>query len=474
MVLSMALAWAGSATAAPMTLEDAVAEALVKTRGIIHAKADLLLADVDKMAALSPILPRFDLTFSAQEEFNGSPIFEQRNQGGGLDASELLNLDPEEIRELLERRGQAGNVIKLGPFRDQNVASSSQPAFALQLTGRQLIYDGGRWWLVIGQAKDLEREKKAALAVVENDTRLNVATVFWQLEKSQRAAATVAEQVEVDLAQLARAKAMLEAGVAKLSDVAQAERNLAADRISLAQAEQLARTTRRQLALAVGRGTSEGMEIAADETALSILETAPREELVRLALAERPDLVRTQASLDAARKSVGIASADYYPVIGLEAAYSRRSRRPDRVFNDPTENYFATVGLGIQWNIFSGRATDAAVERAELELTKLEATYEELQRIATADVEQRIETHVLSMRVYELSLESIRAGEEAVRLARGLYAEGRGTALELRDAELRLTQQKLGAIEARIDVEIAREELRRAVGGTLPWAKRPG
>ena len=66
------------------------------------------------------------------------------------------------------------------------------------------------------------------------------------------------------------------------------------------------------------------------------------------------------------------------------------------------------------------------------------------------------------------------SGEEAVRLARGLYAEGRGTLLEVRDAELRLTQLTLSLIEARFDLEIAREELRRAVGGELAWPKQPG
>jgi outer membrane protein len=460
-VFALFAATATSANAAPvtLTLEDAVAEALVKTRGVIHAKADLLLADVDKMRALSPILPKFDLQITAQENFQGPLISEQR--GGPRTLEDLLNL-------------QRTGIVQPGPFTDTNIANSSNPTFSLQLTGQQLIYDGGRWWLVIGQANDLEREKRAALAVVENDTRLNVARLFWELEKAQRALATVGEQVDVDLAQLARAKAMLEAGVSKLSDVAQAERNLATDRIALTQQESIARSTKRQLSLAIGRSSADEIEISVPEEPLPTDELPPRNELVTTALEARPDLVRTRASLDAIRKNVGIAAAAHYPSVGLFANYSKQSRRPDRVFNDPTENYVAALGLSLQWNLFNGRLTTSEVERAEIELTKLEATYEEQQRIASADVEERLERLIYAYRIFKLSVDSIRAGEEAVRLARGLYAEGRATALELRDAELALTQQKLSEIQARIDVEIALEELRRAVGGELSWPKKPG
>src|SRR5204863_568042 len=75
---SLCMATASVAIAEPLTLENAVAEALVKTRGVIHAKADLLLADVEQMKALALILPHFDLSLAAAENFRGSPILEAR------------------------------------------------------------------------------------------------------------------------------------------------------------------------------------------------------------------------------------------------------------------------------------------------------------------------------------------------------------------------------------------------------------
>lgn len=453
------LATTAASAAPPLTLEDAVAEALVKTSGVIQAKADLLIADVDKLKALAPILPKVDLQIGATENFRGSPIAEQR--GGPRTLDDLVNF-------------QRTGVITPGPFTDTHFSSSSEPQFSMQLTGNQLIYDGGRWWLVIGQANDLEREKRAALDVVENDTRLNVARRFWELAKAVRGAETVAQQVDIDEAQVARAKAMLEAGVNKLSDVAQAERNVAIDRIALAQREQGVRAGKRLLNLAIGRESAIDFQLAVPDEPVPTEALPPRDELVETALESRPDLIRNRASLDALEKNVGVARADYFPALGLRATYGKQSRRPDRVFGDPTENYYATLGLGLTWNLYNGGATNANVQRAELDLAKLVATYDENKRVAAADVEERLDLLALALRVYQLSMDSMHSGEEAVRLARGLYNEGRGTLLEVRDAELRLTQLTLSLIEARFDLEIAREELQRAVGGELAWPRRPG
>lgn len=461
LVLSVLAATVTATQAAPgqvLTLETAVAEALQNTRGILHAKADLLLADVEKMRALSFILPRFDLSIGARENLRGPTVLEQR---GG----------PNSLEDLV--RFQETGVLKPGPFQDTNVAASSDPTFTLQLTGRQLIYDGGRWWMVIGRANDLEREKRAALTQIENDTRMQVAQLFWDLEKANRGVLTVQAQVENSLRQVARARAMVELGAGKLNDLAQAERNVAEDRIALSRQAQARRTLSRQLSRAMGRPNDGALEIFAPEDPIDGATVPPKDELVKSALEVRPELLRTRALLDSLQKSVGIAEADYFPVVGLGAAYARQSRRPDRAYGDPTENYVGLVQLSIEWNLFNGRATTANVQQAELELVKLQATYDEMKLDAVADVEQRLEEMAGSLQVYALAQESLKHAEEAVRLARGLYTEGRSTMLEVRDAEVRLTVQKLSEIQARIDVQIAREQVRRAAGGELTWPGRP-
>ena len=228
---------------------------------------------------------------------------------------------------------------------------------------------------------------------------------------------------------------------------------------------------RRSFNLLLGRSPREAIDLRlpmAVKTATASVgpKTVPSlDDLIELASEHRPELHDMKAQLEVAQKDVRMAAADDWPVVALEARYSRSSRRFDRVIADPFENYTATLDLALQWNLFEGGATRARVERAMVAFRKLRAQYDELLRQTSGDVEDRRDELLRQWDVLSLAQLQIEAAEEAVRLARGLFAAGRTTALALRDAELGLTQARLDAINARLDLEIARADLTRAVGG---------
>lgn len=430
-----------------LTLEQAIELALAKTRESIHARDDVLLADAARMQALAPILPQVDLTLGADAVFTGP--------------SSLVTLTQEQ-RAVAEAFGQT--------FDGESYAS-----LQLQLSGRQLLWDGGRWWAVIARAKAGSEQAKAALAGVEADVRLAVVRRFYELVKAQRAAATFEQQVAIDQEQLARVRAVLEAGRGKLADVAAVERNLAEDRITLARRKAAVRSASHALNVALGWVTdapvkpSEPASILSDEVSEGTA-IASEAELAAAARKRRPELAVVRAQLDAAERSVDIAKAEYWPKVALHGSYSRSSREVGRFFGNPGEDYVAALGLGLSWNIFQGRGTDAAVETAELNLHKQRASASAQEVAILNEVGEKRDAVILLADVLLLAREAVRAGDEAVRLARGLYEAGKGTLLELRDAELKLTLERLAVSEARIDLEIAREELRRAVGGDLGGA----
>ena len=193
---------------------------------------------------------------------------------------------------------------------------------------------------------------------------------------------------------------------------------------------------------------------------------APTDELLALAVQQRPEIRKLRADIASLRKNVDMSSAGYWPTLSMFARYTRwPSRRPDRIFNfDLEENYQAFAGLDFRWNLFSGRTTVAAVEGAEISVRKTEASYENSVRQVEREVLDGVENLRVLYEVFRLARQGAGSAEEAVRLADGQYKQGRGTSLELRDAELRLTQARLGVIEARFDIEVALETLRRAVG----------
>lgn len=441
----------------PLTLEQAVELAEAAAADVVTAKEDVVLVDAEYMAARAAILPRVDLQLTAGEAFSGTSIVESRGrtpQDGAIEA-------------LIPR-------INVGPFRDFEVSASSNPQFTLGLQVTQLIYDGGRWWTQLARVDDVEASRRATVDRLRADVRLKVAQAFYGHEAARQAADVVEAQILSDERQLARARGLVEAGRAKSADVAAAARNLAQDRSERARKRLVLKQSAHDLNVLLGRPAELELAVALPAdlyTRSATVAPVALEALLTEALRSRPEVAALDAERAAALKAVTVAEADYYPNVSLAASYRKQSRRPDRVFGDPTENYQAGLDLTVRWNVFEGLGTDARVRQAESAVRKLDARRAELLRSIEAEVADRAAAVVAQAELVALSADTVAAAEEALRLARGLFDEGRGTLLEVRDAELQVLQAKISGIAARLDLEIAREALGRALGAAPAAAK---
>jgi outer membrane protein TolC len=438
-----------------MTVEDAVRIAQERAASVISARQDLLLGDVQEMKALANVLPQINLGVTANRNIYGHLIAETRT---------TYCITP-----------PFGSGAPDGPYCDYQLGSYHTNNLQLGLSASQLLFDGGRWWTVIAQSQDVSRQYRAALRTVQNEARLGASRAYYELVRAHAHAATYSDQIRLDENQLERVKAMMSAGSGKPADVAAVERNFADDRILLKQSLFAEQSARRNLNLALGRQADQAVKPRLAEGLLEDVELAPivvplAQDLGGYALARRPDLEQLRLGLEIDRKQITVARADYYPAVTLNGNYGRSSRKVDRVFADPTTDYTANVNLQMQWNLFAGRQTMANVEQAEVNLTKDQINYDAQVRSVLGEVQEKTERVHVQVDVYKLARESVHAAGEAVRLARGLYENGGGTLLELRDAEQKLTLARQAAADARLDLEIAREELRRAVGADIPGA----
>lgn len=440
--------------APPLSLERAVELADAVAADVVTAREDVVLVDAEYLAARAVILPRVDLTATAGGLFLGArqeedPAFVQFCN----DAEALAN------RELCEPQG-----------------ASSNPYFTLGLQLTQLVYDGGRWWNQLARVEDVAASRKATVERLRRDLRLRVAQAFYGHEAALQAATAVEAQVMSDERQLTRARDLVEAGRAKAADVAAAARNLAQDRSERARKRLSVRQSAHALNVLIGRPSYAPISLAVPAdlyTTTATVVVPPLDALIDQALRHRPDLLGLEAEQRAAERAIDIAAADYLPNVSLSASYRKQSRVFERVYGDPTDSYQAGLDVVVKWNLFEGLGTDARVAQAESAARKLVARRAELLRTVEGEVADKAAALGAQVELVSLSEQAIAAADEAVRLAQGLYDEGRGTLLEVRDAELQVLQARLSGITARLDREIAREALARALG-TTPSALRDG
>jgi outer membrane protein TolC len=447
-LLAFALAAPLCAAAAPLTLDDALAQAGRQSHDLVIAKADADLAGADGLAAWQGVLPRLDLTTTAAHQYFG--------------ASTVSRFD-----------SITGNLVPA------NVDASNYSAFSFGLQFSQPIFD-----LVAFRRISQFKASERAAGRTWDESRLLVAfdvtRRFYELVRAERTL-QVLEKAALRSAELVeRADALFTAGRAQKLDTYSARVNLGNDRIAVEQGRTRLVQARADLALALGEPGDAAIEVVAPASvegmSLPSGEPPPLATLMDRARERRPSVAAAKAQVEAAEASLGAARSDYFPTLSLQANYSRSGQKAtdthglngtDGVFGDPSRNYGASVGLVLGWNLFAGRSTEAGVARAAASAERVRASAGKTTDAVAREVTSARQTVVALTAQVTLSSDNLSAAEQSLKLARQRLEAGLASQLEVRDASLKFTQAELSLVQARIDHAVATADLARAVGGAI-------
>lgn len=191
-------------------------------------------------------------------------------------------------------------------------------------------------------------------------------------------------------------------------------------------------------------------------------------DLVRIALSRRSELQTLRLRAVSLERRASAESAGRAPRLDLfgNAQYENPSRRVIPQRDEFTGSWDA--GVQISWVLSdipaSGAASKSLMESATALRAELRATEDRIRREVSA-----AHTALLDGRAAtRTTIQSLAAAEEAYRVRRVLFQNGRATSVELLDAELDLTRARLLAVNARIDLRVARVRLDYAVGQGAP------
>jgi len=437
LALALAVAAPSPARAEPLTLDDALAEAARQSHDLAISRADAGLAGADVTSATSALLPRLDLSASAGRQFFGPGTTQ------GFDAT-------------------TGQIV---------TGASDFAAYSYSLRLTQPLVDLSAW-STVAQARAGERAAARSFDESRLAVAFDVTRRFYELVRAERSRAVLEKAAARSEELVMRADALYTAGRAQKADTYSARVNLGNDRIAVEQARIRQAQARADLATALGRPGDEELQVLApaalEGPGLPAAEPPPLAELVAAARARRPSLAAAAAQVEAADAGVGAARAGWYPTLFAQGTYGHSGQELTGrigVLDDPSRLYTASLGVGLSWNLFEGRRTQAAVQKAELGAGKARASAGKVaDRVASEIATARATVTALARQV-ALSAENLGAAEQGLSLARQRLEAGLASQLEVRDAALKLTQAELSLVQARIDHAVASADLARAVGG---------
>jgi len=431
------LAFAASAqTPAPppgaaLTLERATQIALERNYDQLRAQYQALSSEQDLVIARSAILPLLD--------FNGS--LQRVRQGAGTPIVGGVLLTPRPTEAFWAYRGD--------------------------LTASQLLFDGGKWWNNLAAAGAQLASTQASIDEQRLTTVYTVEQRFYELVRAQRQLKVLGDAAQRSRDQAGFTQRLFEGGRATQADVYAARANRDNDEIVRLTQERVVEFARQDLALTIGWDPAQALAILEPQQMQQEPQAPPPAgQAVEKALASRPSLKAFAYAAESRRKSEAAARGDYWPRVGLSASFGR-STTDWQLFTGLPLGHDSTIsgGVDVTWNLFAGFSTKANVEKAQVNVLLAENDLINGRRGVASDVERAVAQLGTAKQQALIATQSEQTAGENLRLARTRQQVGVGTQLEVRDAELKLTQAQLARDNALVDGHEAESALRRAVGG---------
>lgn len=411
--------------ARPITMQQAVAVALVKAPEIRQAQAAVEAARAGVGIARSSALPQISASASATATNNI-------------------------------------NAISPTTTYDYNLFSGS-------LTVEQALFTFGQISNAIKYAKENEAASLAQLADACARLRYNVEAAFLGLLLAKEQLDVAREALAVNDQLMAQAQAKLDAGTGTLYALMQAQANRAAKLSAVVAAQAGVDEARENLVTTMGLPPATPIEISGSLYA-NTMPIAP-DAAVQLALAEQPSLLALERQVQAAQTNIEYQRSLGRPTIGATATagYNKYDWSSNSIVGaNPhpawTEASNVTGGIAVSVPIFQGYKVQESTRQATAQAQEMLA---QLDR-SRLSVAQNVRALYLSLGSNLESLAADRAGtasaREALRMSQVSFAAGMSTALDVIQDALTLSTSRSQEAKDAYNYQLDLSKLIYAVG----------
>lgn len=322
----------------------------------------------------------------------------------------------------------------------------------------QLVYDFGQTTGAWRSAKASAAAQRLSEQAVRLQVELAVRLAYFQA-LAQRALVDVARETLANHERhLAQVESFVRLGRRPEIDVAQVRTERANAVLTLITAENNYATALTDLQHAMGSSSPSEYELVDGELASAPGEDAAAGELLEEAMRQRPEIAALEQQVEAQAAARDAVRGAYYPALSLSAGLSEAGPRLDAL----AWNWNA--GAVLSWPFFSGGLTWAQARAADASLAGLRAQVAELKQSVVRDVEQTRLALVAARAMQDAVAQAVLYAREQLRLAEARYETGIGSAIELDDAQLALTDATAKQVQADFQLSAARARLLGALG----------
>lgn len=418
-----------------LDLKDCIAIALENNANVNTYRNLSRMAKLGERRSYSNILPQMNLRFDAGRYEVGDATY----LGDAIDPV-------------------TGEVRQITLTREGFKRNSHSANFNLS----QNIFDGGYWWNNIRLNKTLNKAAKQDLDLTENQVIKSVAQYYYDLLKQTKLMEVYSVAVKRSQDQLDRTQSMFEIGSVAKVDVYRARVNLGQDQISFLQQKNVVDQSEQVLNLSMGRDPL--TPIAIDSTITFESKVLDLESLIEKAFAHQPELRSKELEVRSKELGVSIAKSAFLPTLSFGFNYNRDNELFEKIYKDLDQNWTVSYGLRISYNLFNGFSDMIDYQTSRVELKNVRISLDDYKRTLVSNIKNLLNNYNAILEIVEINKKNLEASREEYRLANERYRLGSGTSLELREAQVNLTQAEQILVTAEYNSIINYLELQESVG----------
>jgi outer membrane protein TolC len=322
------------------------------------------------------------------------------------------------------------------------------------------IWQTSRLVNLLSQKHNL-RATRAQLTGTTNDTLLTAANNYYNVLLNQALLEIREKAVRISEEQLRMNSSLEESGLATNLDVLQSRAQLARDRQNLVDQQRIRRNSSIQLAHTLNANL--GQDLVPSEPILRkarlISKTTPVQELLRLAIDNRPELKQYDELRQVAKAAIYTAIAPMTPNVTLGGNIYGVGQDIGNL------GHAYVLNFGVKW-------TFGGLGLTEIENAK-SAKWHARQTLVDANkqflnvfdqVRTSFNDGLSAERRIDQAIDEINAAEEELRLARIRLETGLGINIDVLNAQRDLTQARVDKAQAIADFNIAQAQLLHNIG----------
>lgn len=164
------------------------------------------------------------------------------------------------------------------------------------------------------------------------------------------------------------------------------------------------------------------------------------------------------------RDALSVQKMAWYPTLALTANYNWTSMSDGSPLKNFRWNPYSMIGLTLSVPLFEGGQRHSRIKQAEIQVKEMEWQRSNLMRNIDMQTELAIDNIQMNVKQISSSAESVRQAETAHGIMKQSFEIGAASYLDLRDAELALTQSRLAYYQSIYNYLVAGSDLELILG----------